>query len=77
MNEQFDIIMAKHRERLSQALCRLMKDRAEVKEVALASELAARERFMSFNAHADFFTWLYRIGFNEAVSYRRKKKSEK
>jgi RNA polymerase sigma factor (sigma-70 family) len=51
---------------------RIVNDRAEAEEVAQDSFVKAYNYLKTFNKQARFSTWLYRIVFNTAISYKRK-----
>jgi len=51
---------------------KIVNDRADAEEVAQDSFIKAFNYLKSFNRQARFSTWLYRIVFNTAISYKRK-----
>jgi RNA polymerase sigma factor (sigma-70 family) len=51
---------------------RIVNDRAEAEEVAQDAFVKAYNYLRTFNRQARFSTWLYRIVFNTAISYKRK-----
>jgi RNA polymerase sigma-70 factor (ECF subfamily) len=53
---------------------KVVGDRSEAEEVAQDAFIKAYHYLKGFNRTARFSTWLYRIVFNTAVSYKRKKK---
>jgi RNA polymerase sigma-70 factor, ECF subfamily len=62
----FEELVMRHADRLYGSLRRFGLDDAEAQEVAQETFLRAWRGFKSFRGDARFFTWLYRIGFNEA-----------
>lgn len=54
---------------------RILNNRAEAEEAAQDAFIKAYHHLSSFNRQAKFSTWLYRIVFNTAVSYKRKQKN--
>lgn len=51
---------------------KIVNDRAEAEEVAQDAFIKAYNYLRNFNRQARFSTWLYRIVFNTAISYKRK-----
>ncbi|MBY0436445.1 MAG: sigma-70 family RNA polymerase sigma factor [Cyclobacteriaceae bacterium] len=51
---------------------KILNQRAEAEEAAQDAFIKAFQHLKSFNRQARFSTWLYRIVFNTAVSYKRK-----
>ena len=62
----FEELVMRHADRLYGSLRRFGLDDAEAQEVAQETFLRAWRGLASFRGDAQFFTWLYRIGFNEA-----------
>ena len=60
-----DLVM-RHADRLSGALRSFGLDHSDAQEVAQETFLRAWRALPGFEGRAQFFTWLYRIGFNEA-----------
>jgi RNA polymerase sigma factor (sigma-70 family) len=53
---------------------KIVNDRSEAEEVAQDAFVKAYNYLRNFNRTARFSTWLYRIVFNTAISYKRKNK---
>jgi len=53
---------------------KVLDSRAEAEEAAQDAFVKAFQYLKSFNRQARFSTWLYRIAFNTAISYKRKHK---
>lgn len=53
---------------------KIVNDRAEAEEVAQDAFIKAFNYLKNFNRTARFSTWLYRIVFNTAISYKRKRR---
>jgi RNA polymerase sigma factor (sigma-70 family) len=51
---------------------KILNDKSEAEEAAMDSFVKAYQNLKSFNRQAKFSTWLYRIVFNTAISYKRK-----
>jgi len=72
----FGELVRLHQDRLFNALVHLTGDRAEAEDIAQESFLQAYLKLDTFQRHSAFYTWLYRIAFNNSVSRRRKKRVE-
>jgi RNA polymerase sigma factor (sigma-70 family) len=53
---------------------RILQNRPEAEEAAQDAFIKAFHHLAGFNRQAKFSTWLYRIVFNTAISYKRKQK---
>ncbi len=53
---------------------KILLNRPEAEEAAQDSFIKAYHNLASFNKQAKFSTWLYRIAFNTAISYKRKRR---
>lgn len=53
---------------------KILQNRPEAEEAAQDAFIKAFQNLSKFNREAKFSTWLYRIAFNTAVSYKRKAK---
>jgi RNA polymerase sigma-70 factor, ECF subfamily len=62
----FEELVLRHADRLFASLRRFGLDDAEAQEVAQETFLRAWRSLPRFERRSRFFTWLYRIGFNEA-----------
>jgi RNA polymerase sigma-70 factor, ECF subfamily len=70
----FGELVRRHQDRLYNAVLRVVhrpEDAADVVQDALVN---AYQNLASFKGDAEFFTWLYRIAFNAAISWRRKQR---
>lgn len=68
----FEELVRRHADRLNAVVTRLVDDRQEAEEVTQEAFLRAWRSIGGFRGDAQFFTWLYRIGVNEA--HRRAKR---
>jgi RNA polymerase sigma-70 factor, ECF subfamily len=64
--EAFEELVRRHADRLYGVVLRFSGDPAETEEVVQETFLRAWRGIGSFERRAQFFTWLYRIGLNEA-----------
>ena len=65
----FDLLVAKYQRKLTRLLSRLIRDPAEVEDVAQEAFIKAYRALPSFRGDSAFYTWLYRIGINTAKNY--------
>lgn len=54
---------------------RILENRPEAEEAAQDAFIKAYHHLKNFNRESKFSTWLYRIVFNTAISYKRKRKA--
>src|SRR5919204_809125 len=62
----FEELVRRHAGHLHAVVARLVADRHEAEEVTQEAFLRAWRGIAAFKGEARFFTWLYRIGVNEA-----------
>lgn len=67
--EAFGLLVTKYQRRLNRLLSRLIRDPAEVEDVAQETFIKAYRALGSFRGESAFYTWLYRIGINTAKNY--------
>lgn len=72
--ESFGILVTRYQSRLYNAAVRLVDTPEDAADVVQDAFLNAYQSLRSFKGDAEFFTWLYRIAFNTAISLKRKKK---
>jgi RNA polymerase sigma-70 factor (ECF subfamily) len=53
---------------------KILENRPEAEEAAQDSFIKAYHNLAGFNRESKFSTWLYRIAFNTAITYKRKRK---
>ena len=68
----FGALVAKYQDRIFNMVCRMGPTRAEAEEIAQEAFLKALERLGQFRGHSKFYTWLFRIAANLAISNRRR-----
>jgi RNA polymerase sigma factor (sigma-70 family) len=54
---------------------KILENKPEAEEAAQDAFIKAYNHLKSFNRDSKFSTWLYRIAFNTAISYKRKRKA--
>ena len=65
----FEILVGKYQRKLGRLLSRLVRDQAEVEDVAQEAFIKAYRALPSFRGDSAFYTWLYRIGINTAKNH--------
>jgi RNA polymerase sigma-70 factor (ECF subfamily) len=64
--EAFEELVRRHADRLYAVVVRFVADGEEAQDVTQEAFLRAWRSIGRFRGHSQFFTWLYRIGINEA-----------
>ena len=72
----FGCLVRKYQDRLFNTVVHVAGSREEAEDVAQEAFVQAYVKLSSFHRESAFYTWLYRIAFNVAVSRRRRKKNE-
>ena len=67
--QAFGLLVTKYQRKLGRLLSRLIRDPAEVEDVAQETFIKAYRALPSFRGDSAFYTWLYRIGINTAKNY--------
>jgi RNA polymerase sigma-70 factor (ECF subfamily) len=73
--EAFGELVTRYQTRLYNAAIRLVDGPEDAADVVQDAFLNAFQSLHSFKGDAEFFTWLYRIAFNTAISLKRKKRA--
>lgn len=68
----FGQLVLLHQDRLYNATFRLVSDRHEAQDIVQEAFLKALEHLPGFSGKSSFYTWLFRIAYNVAVSRNRK-----
>jgi RNA polymerase sigma-70 factor (ECF subfamily) len=72
--EAFGELVTRYQARLFNAALRLVQSTDDAADVVQDAFLNAFQSLHTFKGDAEFFTWLYRIAFNTAISLKRKKR---
>lgn len=72
--DAFGELVTRYQARLFNAALRLVQSPDDAADVVQDAFLSAYQSLHSFKGDAEFFTWLYRIAFNTAISFKRKKR---
>ncbi len=67
--QAFGLLVSKYQRRLVRLISRLIRDPAEVEDVAQEAFIKAYRALPGFRGESAFYTWLYRIGINAAKNY--------
>ena len=65
----FDLLVLKYQRKILRLLARMIRDPAEIEDVAQEAFIKAYRALPSFRGESAFYTWLYRIGINTAKNY--------
>jgi RNA polymerase sigma-70 factor (ECF subfamily) len=71
----FGILVQRYQDRLYSSIVHVVGCRVEAEDVVQDAFVQAYVKLNTFQHNSRFFTWLYRIAFNAALSRRRRKKS--
>ena len=73
----FSLLVRRYQDRLFTALVHIASSRDEAEDVAQEAFIQAYLKLSSFARNSSFYTWLYRIAFNTAISRRRRKRGKR
>ncbi len=65
----FDLLVVKYQRKIFRLLSRLIRDSAEVEDVAQEAFIKAYRALPNFRGDSAFYTWLYRIAINTAKNH--------
>ena len=71
--EAFSLLVAKYQDRIYNMLLRMVSRPADAEELAQEAFLRAMERIGQFGGRSKFYTWLFRIATNLAISRQRRR----
>jgi RNA polymerase sigma-70 factor (ECF subfamily) len=72
--DAFGALVRRYQERLYNTVYRLVDNAEDAQDVVQEVFLNAYQSLDSFKGDSQFFTWVYRIAVNTAISHRRKKR---
>jgi RNA polymerase sigma-70 factor (ECF subfamily) len=72
--DAFGVLVLRHQDRLYNTVFRLVGNAEDAQDAVQEAFLHAYQSLERFQGGSQFFTWLYRIAVNSAISLRRKKK---
>lgn len=67
--QAYGLLVTKYQRKLMRLLSRLIRDPAEVEDVAQETFIKAYRALPNFRGDSAFYTWLYRIGVNTAKNW--------
>jgi RNA polymerase sigma-70 factor, ECF subfamily len=67
--QAFGLLVSKYQGRLARLLSRMIRDPAEVEDIAQETFIRAYRALPGFRNDSAFYTWLYRIGVNTAKNW--------
>ena len=70
----FEELVLRYQDRLYNALVQTVGCANEAHDIVQEAFLSAFSKLSSFQKQASFYTWVYRIAFNAAISQKRKKR---
>ena len=65
----FELLVMKYQRKLARLLSRMVRDPAEIEDIAQESFIKAYRALPQFRGESAFYTWLYRIAVNTAKNY--------
>jgi RNA polymerase sigma-70 factor (ECF subfamily) len=72
--QAFDELVLRYQDRLFNALVRILRNREDARDVAQESFVTAWRKLESFRGESSFYSWLFRVAYNVAMSRGRKKR---
>lgn len=70
----FGELVSRHQDRLYNTVLRLLDNPDNARDVVQEAFLHAYQSLHSFKGDSRFFTWMYRIAVNAAISFKRKRR---
>src|SRR5688572_23278561 len=70
----FGVLVRRHQDRLYNTVYRLVENAEDAQDVVQEAFLHAYQALENFKGDSLFFTWLYRIAVNAAISHKRKRR---
>jgi RNA polymerase sigma-70 factor (ECF subfamily) len=67
--QAFGLLVSKYQRKLARLLSRMIRDPAEVEDIAQETFIRAYRALPGFRNDSAFYTWLYRIGVNTAKNW--------
>ncbi|MBV8464494.1 MAG: RNA polymerase sigma factor RpoE [Burkholderiales bacterium] len=65
----FELLVCKYQRKIARLLSRMIRDQAEIEDVAQEAFIKAYRALPTFRGESAFYTWLYRIAINTAKNY--------
>ncbi len=74
-NETFGHLICKYQDRLYNGMVQILRSEAEAEDVVQDAFVLAFTKLSSFKGNSAFFTWLYRIAYNVAITRLRRRRA--
>ena len=72
--QAFNELVVRHQDKIYNLLCRFCGNAEDAGDVSQRTFINAFRKIAEFKGDSAFSTWIYRIAFNQAVSFRREQK---
>ncbi|MDE0937199.1 MAG: sigma-70 family RNA polymerase sigma factor [Mariniblastus sp.] len=72
--ESFGLLVRKYQDRLYNGMVQILRNESEAEDVVQDAFVLAFSKLDSFQGKSAFFTWLYRIAYNVAITRLRRRK---
>src|SRR5262245_39367183 len=72
--KSFEVLVDRYYHVILNLAYRVVNDAEEARDVAQITFLRAFEKLSTYDPHYPFFSWMYRIGFNQALNTVRRRK---
>ncbi len=72
----FGVLVERHQDRLFHSLVSMLKSREDAVDIVQEAFFQAHRKLDTFRGDSAFYTWLYRIATNRALSFLRKQKQK-
>jgi len=69
--QAFNELVSRHQDRIYTAICRFCGNSEDASDITQRAFINAFRKIHEFKNDAAFSTWIYRIAFNQAISFRR------
>ncbi|MBV8880760.1 MAG: sigma-70 family RNA polymerase sigma factor, partial [Planctomycetaceae bacterium] len=70
-NAAFDVLVSRHQDRVYTAVARFCGNAEDAADIVQRAFINAFRKIQEFKGDSAFSTWIYRIAFNQAISFRR------
>lgn len=72
--QAFDTLMLRYQDRLYNALTQILRNREDARDVVQEAFVMAWKKLETFRGESGFYSWLFRVAYNVAMSRQRKKR---
>lgn len=73
-SEAFGVLIRRHQDRLYNGMVHVLRSEVEAEDVVQDAFVSAYTKLDTFKGNSAFFTWLYRIAYNAAITRIRRRK---